>query len=191
MAKVAFESGIKDITQLDVSMEKYPRVARFFVQMTRQFESAKDNATLDSLPLASDPHPCGTYDYPVPDSTPKWYYYSSEIRNRTSWMLVSTARQNMPVRKAVQMMMAIGWTLLMEGHTPGRMELAALHAFVTMDGYRAALGMQYSMENLTQRYFPMFGNIGTGELIAGGGIIISRVCHSEKAVCPMLNWTGN
>jgi len=78
MAKLGFESGTKDITQLDISMDKYPRVAKFFVQMTRQFESAKDNATLDSLPLASDPHPCGTYDYPVPDSTPKWYYYSSD-----------------------------------------------------------------------------------------------------------------
>lgn len=52
----------------------------------------------------------------------------------------------------------------MEEHTPGHMELVALHFFVTMDGYRAALGMQYSMGNLTQKYFPMSGHIGTGEL---------------------------
>ncbi|MDN5366523.1 MAG: hypothetical protein PWP44_1729 [Thermacetogenium sp.] len=77
MAKMAFARGIKDVTQLNISLQKYPRVANFFAQMTQQFESSKNNTTLNPSSLDSDPHPCGTYDHPVPSYTPTWYTTSS------------------------------------------------------------------------------------------------------------------
>ncbi|MCD4751840.1 MAG: hypothetical protein K8R40_02090 [Anaerolineaceae bacterium] len=77
MAKAVSASGIKDVTQLDVSLQKYPRAAKFFAQMTQQLESSNNSTPFDPSPLDSDPPPCGNWDYPVPNNTPTRYSYSS------------------------------------------------------------------------------------------------------------------
>ncbi len=77
MARMASALGIKDMTQLNISLQKYPRLAKFLDHMTQQFKSSQKVANLSHSSLDSNPHPCGTYDHPVPSYTPMWYTTSS------------------------------------------------------------------------------------------------------------------
>lgn len=81
MARAAFETGTRDVTRLNVPLAKYPAVAEFFAQMTEQFRAG--NVSSSPSALASEPHPCGNWDYPVPNYTPPWYYYSSDNPEQT------------------------------------------------------------------------------------------------------------
>ena len=87
----AFTSKTTGIPQSAVELHDYPRVEALHDMATEDKRRRQDGQTAPAgsanigpftigatVAFASDPHPCGNYDYPVPDSSPTRHYFTGD-----------------------------------------------------------------------------------------------------------------
>lgn len=80
--------NVKDVTELDIPLTRYPLLAEF----DRMLQDYRPSGRVE--PLAPDTHPCGTYSHPVPDYTPPRYHigwYQDAHSTLLSWGFHKTA----------------------------------------------------------------------------------------------------
>ncbi len=76
LANKARAAQTTDITSLDITLEKFPRLHRLYQALTDQ--SSVESASLDAnAVILAAVNPCGDYNHPVPNSTPSWYNFTS------------------------------------------------------------------------------------------------------------------